>query len=769
METSKKINIIIILFTFLLSLNIFVNRDFDKYYYNQKGNEMQIQGSDDYKKEEAAIYLNDITDKTALIYDTGIGIISNGHYQVELQYASTGGETIFRVYSANYVNKDNTYGKDFVYEVLDVNESFIKIDFEINQDIDDFSFLIETTDENFAVGRITINSYNYVYNDAFIYIALIIAISICLLFIINTKKQLLKPAVFKGKEISSKRYTLLVFFIMLATAFVAYIPYFDMGMVFADDMVFHLARIEGIARGFESGQFPVKVHGGHLNDYGYANGIFYPDLFLYFPAFLRFLDVSLLTAFKIFSIFSHFLTFIISYVSFSKLLKSRNMGLLLACAYVLNLYRLHNLYSRGAIGEYTAMIFLPLVLYGLYAVFYGKRKDWFYLVVGATGVFQSHILTTGITLAFCILLGIIGFKQLFFKEKRIKELLFAIGSALLINLWFILPFLLMMGQLGITVSSRNIPLAPKITEEINVLFSSLFTKTEYSPAESMTYSPIGWIYIFIIGLYIAYRILYKEDNENKRLTHLGDGLLVFSLFSIFLTTHYFAWDFIQSNEFISRIVGAIQFPSRISMIFAVCLTGLLGVTILLWIKDNKYKVMLSVGLVFLMSFQMSIWYDGLYILRKIESSTENKNEVILYMDEGECIALGEYITNGTNVALNLQTPQIITDNETVVIENLEKAGTKMSFNYTADLTSGDTTFIIPYTYIPNYEVKVDGVEQNVIKYDGAKVAFIAPSESGFVEIRYTEPLTFRLAEMISGVSIVGFIGYYYYKKRKIDK
>ena len=61
-------------------------------------------------------------------------------------------------------------------------------------------------------------------------------------------------------------------------------PCFGMQFASGDDTIFHMNRIEGIKEGLLAGQFPVRIHGYQLNGYGFASGIFYPDIFLYFPA-----------------------------------------------------------------------------------------------------------------------------------------------------------------------------------------------------------------------------------------------------------------------------------------------------------------------------------------------------------------------------------------------------------------------------------------------------------------------------------------------------
>ena len=78
--------------------------------------------------------------------------------------------------------------------------------------------------------------------------------------------------------------------------------------------------------------------------------------------------------------------------------------------YTLSCYRLVCVYTRAAVGEFTAMAFFPLVLLGLYGI-YTKDKprfaDWLPMSLGMAAMVQSHLLScelTALLLAvFCLL------------------------------------------------------------------------------------------------------------------------------------------------------------------------------------------------------------------------------------------------------------------------------------------------------------------------------------------------------------------------------
>lgn len=65
--------------------------------------------------------------------------------------------------------------------------------------------------------------------------------------------------------------------------------------------------------------------------------------------------------------------------------------------------------------------------------------------------------------------------------------------------------------------------------------------------------------------------------------------------------------------------------------------------------------------------------------------------------------------------------------------------------------------VLPVIYIPNYNVTVDSQPVQTFKTDGAQVAFKVDRSSGHVSVRYQEPLTFRLCEAVSLLSLSALI------------
>ena len=140
------------------------------------------------------------------------------------------------------------------------------------------------------------------------------------------------------------------------------------------DLMFYLTRIEAVSQNIK------------------WNSLFDGTLILLLPTLLRLGGIGLSTAYNLFVTAVNLVTAWIAYISFSKCFGDRAVGILGSACYTLAPYRIDAVYSQGALGEYTAMIFLPM----LFWVFAGQEKVWKRVVppiITIFGVWQAHMLT----------------------------------------------------------------------------------------------------------------------------------------------------------------------------------------------------------------------------------------------------------------------------------------------------------------------------------------------------------------------------------------
>ena len=223
------------------------------------------------------------------------------------------------------------------------------------------------------------------------------------------------------------------------------------GVFDGHDMLFHLNRIEGIASGLRCGQFPVRIHASTLLGYGYAASEFYPELFLYIPAILRNMGVSLCASVRVFEAGINLLAALSCYMSAKAIFDSRRTAVGASVLYTLCVYRLVNLYTRATLGESLAMIFFPLIIWSLYEVLRRDDGKWPLLALGMTGVCMSHLLSTLFSVLFCAIAAAFSLPKLMREKRRFLAILKAAAITVLCCVWFYVPMMQYSGD-GVSTS-----------------------------------------------------------------------------------------------------------------------------------------------------------------------------------------------------------------------------------------------------------------------------------------------------------------------------
>ncbi|MDD6628248.1 MAG: hypothetical protein PUF03_08365 [Lachnospiraceae bacterium] len=677
-----------------------------------------------------------------------------GEYDLLLEYSSSTDDVLCEIYSGTVVNSDNSTGQLIASSTLPSGTNTFSLHYVADQALSSVEFKFYYYGGDFTLYSIT-NQSQHKFTDSFIILGIIICyelITVLLCFYCKRKK--------------SDDFSLVWNFIFLtALALISTIPILNDFQINTMDHMIHCERIDNIAdwmRNFSFRQPVMRLAGTAHSNYGYITPVMYPQLFLYFSAFLRIIGCSMLYSYKIIIFLANCATAYIAYFSFSRMSANHQIGLLASALYTMNLYRLMDFYSRGAIGESIAMIFFPLVLYGMYEIFYGDSKRWPYAFLGYTGVIQSHILSTLMITLFCIIFAICSIRALYHAKERIISLLKAALSTLLANLWFIVPFL-QYHQLNLIINNSGSDLDLSGVY-LSQMFASFVTNSGYNQFTGSTANemPLTLGTIILIGMLLFIYYLYKSKGEETEIYKIGKGCLIMGLLSLFISSTFFPWEPILSTSWGSHF-HAIQYTWRFLAVAAACLslTSAIGFyQVICHCKaDNTrtdYAVIALIGIIVFSSFY---FIDSNIPL---ESSSKSIAEVTREMDQ-LYLPQSAY---GTKNSLS----KIISFSEDcdVEVSDFTRGYAELFVTLHVNSCTPDSYMDLPLFCYPNYIIK--GENNQNIEYTESPFGLIRiPIFETCTSIHayYYEPVGWRICSLISLLFVL-FLAIYYlraYRKR----
>lgn len=759
----KKAALFFTLLLIVALISLASRRDKDYFEYQLLGGEFDVIGDAQVTIEQEHKTLTVVNDSEEdVIVQVADVLLMPAVYSYDFQYAVSGeGAPVWwRISSGGYLYEDNRCGVVFVEEELGGAEASFGA-FEINQQTNDVSIAVHVpSGRTLSIGRITVTSDRPTSADSYVLMGLAAVVYAVLMWALFTKRTLCRPMRWNGTEVSGRRVWFGLVLIFAAITVWGCSPLFSSDISGGYDLLFHINRIEGIAQSLSCGQFPVRIHAGMLNGHGYPNGIFYPELLLYFPALLRMFGMSLMNCYKVLACAATFATAAIAYVSFAKLLRSRSAGLLAALVYTINPYRLACVFERSAVGEYLAMMFLPMVLYGLCALLFEDKRDWKWLCLGATGILQCHILTTEITAAFCGVAVLVCIRRLFGADRRWIELLKTAAACVLLNLWFVVPFALMSLQLGVAVFDRNPLLSLNAIEQLNEMFSMTYQCIFRVNGPGVSNNGFGFVNLFALALLVLYVVMYagrKADEKRRRLILLGMTAALTALFCGFAASDLFPWDEIQSVYAVSKIVSSLQFPFRLFGVMMLCFAVVDGVALLLWTKTQAQRAAAALCAVAFAAFSATIYLDSVNTYAN-HPHMGTQSEYRLYTSKTDCISLMEYVPAASDVIemLNKGTEVSVSD-PSIKITGMSRKGTSVWFDFEIENyeEGGEYYVLAPLTYYPGYSAVVNGERRGTHAGGVNYVQLDLAEQQGSVEISYRQPTTFAAANAVSTVTAAG--------------
>ncbi len=543
----------------------------------------------------------------------------------------------------------------------------------------------------------------------------------------------------------------------------------------ADDVYYHLARIEGIYQGLKAGEFPVRINSVQNGGFGNLSASMYPQLFLYLAAFLRLARVSLILSYKLLVAAMNVGTAFITFYSIKNIYKSVPIAYLASALYTFSTYRFINIYFRASLGEALAMTFFPLLLWGAYEVFWGNRDKWILLVLGVECILQSHVLSLEISLGFLLLGGILWlfFGKQSFQEKRSRILcgLKAVLSVCLLSASFLIPFFFFARD-----NMQVFYMKSEVADSV-VYFSQMFalfpgiSGTQLPPGSTEGEMPLTIGPVLLLGACVFCLVDMRRERENSMEMKLGRYCLGCGALAILAASWLFPWDVFNQNPIFLKLTAPLQFAWRLfgPASFFLSVTAAIGlyafasgtnfdlrtkgrtwiypVMAVLLMCGTFYYFDRSVNDKFSTNDEMTLegtnWSDSMYmygdgkdfLALHLKYRLEDAYVKTLY---GSAANYSDYRKKATQISIHV-----------------EPAGESVSEEY----------LLFPLYYVPGYSIYVNG-EKVPTEEKNTLVSCRFPQAESDIQVRFQDPWFFRAGDVISLSTVVLLLFYYLRKKKK---
>ncbi len=512
-----------------------------------------------------------------------------------------------------------------------------------------------------------------------------------------------------------------------------------------------IGRVVEMGKVLREGQFPVRWVPDLGYGYGYPLYNFYGPLPYYVGGFFYAVGFDGLTATKIMFALGIILSGVTMYFFASRVF-GRIGGLVAGLFYIYAPYHSVDIYLRGAVGEFWALIFLPLILWGLWK---GKLSGPGAILLGSlgiAGVVLSHTILGYVTVFFYLtgLLGLGVLKLVFRKINRqiIIRALMILVLGLGISAFFWLPALVEMhftnvsGQISQTANFRDHFVC------LNQLWDSAWGYGGSAPGCFDGFSfKLGKIHLLMaLGALLTWFWRRKKVEGASSLLMLLSSVIVAAAVLMSLPISVKIWEIVPDFAYI-------QYPWRF-ITYAVFGLSVLAGSLFIFIKSKVFRMITGVAAVALLLWFNIKLFTPQYLYDKpvaaFETDTELKWRVSKISDE----YLPPDFVKPTNFN-DIPSEAITSTPDFKVTTSIDTA----TYARYIILAGRDHNLTVKRTYFPGWKYILNGKEV-LPKVVGGLPEFFIPQGNYTFEISFTNTLVRTLGNIISLLTIVFIIVYY---------
>lgn len=519
--------------------------------------------------------------------------------------------------------------------------------------------------------------------------------------------------------------------ILLLTVFIVKNAYSQQGIFQTHDGQMHVIRSLHFFSELKRGQFPVRVASDLAYQYSYPVFQYFYPLPYYTVGVFQLIGFSTTESWRLVLSLSTFLSVWFFYKWMRCSVKTAP-ALITTTIYALVPYRFLTLFVTGQVGGYFALVFAPLIGWGLHSLLKDRQKNVFggtLVALGIAGMILSHLLSA---IIFFLPLASYGLYLLLtdFSWKKFRKLLLWVIVGLGLSSFYLIPFLAEKSSV-------------KLGQEILINHQDhwpTFQQLIYSPwghGFSQSDSADGLSFQIGIAVFVSWLISLFVFLINKKKNKLALIFILTSSFIFFLMLEQSSifWDILFPLQYL-------QYPWRL-----LAATSLIGAWLAGWSLDSLSNKKSAVFGLFLVTLAL------------INVRNYTKPWPLDWKTDQDFIANKQSYYGSTDISWELmpanaiEVPkdlgdEIISDNQEIIINNIQRQNSgKTRLRFTA-ISNQSAKLILPVWNYPYWLVKINGETVKTSSKEG-KVEIEIKSGSSMVELILVKTTTQKIADLTS--------------------
>ncbi len=520
-----------------------------------------------------------------------------------------------------------------------------------------------------------------------------------------------------------------------------------------DDL--QLGRLHQMDKCIQDHQVPCRWAPDMGYGYGYPLFNFYPPLPYYLGEVFVLLGLNLIATVKLLFFLGFLLSGIFMYL-LAKELWGRWGGIASAVFYIFAPYHAVDVYVRGAMNEFWALVFFPAIFWAVYKILKGNQKYFIHLAFFYCLLLLSHnIMSMLFTPLIILWIVFLYFKNNSFKlitsSLEIKKLTFVFFGALLglgMASFFLLPALFEKNLVNVGSMFTGYFDFRVHFVSINQLFFSRFWgfgSSLWGLEDEMSFQVglVHWLTAIVAIFSCLYLSLIKRNTCKKEIFYL----LFF--FVIFISTTFlmhnksaFIW---EKFEFLNYL----QFPWRLLAFPMFSLSIIAGSVPKLFERINpRFNERIVAVVLSLLAIGLNWNYfkpEKILLINDAEKIYSQEGWRRLQVD-----AILDYLPNSASPPSSSAKDKLIVDDVELDPIYWNKGTNWLEF--AVDL-SEDTEVVVPIFYFPEWNAWINGKKTSMIKTsDTGQISLFIPKGENLVYLRLLDTPVRRWANLVSLIS-----------------